>query len=287
MTAAKKLSPNPAQVSRILVYSNRKTDPTYFDASSEELEAGAYLALFAQLDEAWRCYDSLKDEEKPYGKREKGHPDGCMCNPCDAFRKDVASTPQREKLRLEHLALYKAAKKGVAEAARALLNARKDYEYEKFGFEFVESATSNYPPRVWGVTKPCHEAFIAENGIYMWTMHGRGETRALREMSHGLGYHGSGQEAALNYLTKEGPMKLDPKTRTEVDLGDEVWTFRDRADDWDEAEYMYRALCSEREYARTGIPILEAGPMKPGKVIRLTGQTCGGCRREMDRFTPK
>lgn len=291
MTAAKKLSPDPAQVKRILVYSNRKADPIYFDASTEELEAGAFLALFELLDESWQCYVNLKEEEKPYYKRPEGHVDGCLCNECKAFRKEDKEVPKREAERLEQFAFYTAAKKGEALAARRLLELRKDYEYEEFSFDFVKSATSCYPPRVWGVTKPCEEAFVSENGVYKWAVHGRIETPELRAASGNYGYRPTVKEA-LEYLTKTGPMKLDIKTKETVDLGDEVWKFRARGKDkegktWDDSEWMYRGLCSENEYAKTGIPILEQGSMKPGKVIRLTGQTCGGCRRDMERFNKR
>lgn len=292
MTAAKNLKPDVAHVTRILIYSNRKADPVYFDASTEELEAGAYLALFELLDESWRCYDALKEVEKPYHQRPWGHVDGCMCNECLAFRKENKDLPRREEERLEQFALYEAAKKGEAFAARKLLDGRKDYEYESFNFEFVGSRLDSYPPREWGVTKPCGEVWIAENGVYKWATHGRVSTRAQREKSHEYGYNGPGEKGALVRLVSGGVLKFDPKTKTEVDLGDEVWSFKSRGKDkngktWDDGEWMYRGLCSEREFAKTGIPILEQRSMKPGKVLHLTFQVCGSCKRDMERFNSK
>lgn len=288
MTAAKKLKPESA-FRRVLIYENRKTDPYYLDASTEELEAGAFLKLFEVLDESWQVYSSLKEAEKPYYKRPEGHVDGCLCDECKAFRKEEKALPNREQERLEQFDLYKKAKKGDALSARRLLEKRKDYEYEEFKFAQVESALASYPPREWGVTKPCEEAFVAENGVYMWSLHGRIATRELRADRQNYGFHGRSQKAALEYLTKDGPMKLDPKTKEIVDLGDEVWKFRPRGKDkegktWDDADWMYRGLGSDSRYAKEGLPLLEEGSMKPGKVIRLTGMICGGCRREMERF---
>ena len=273
---------------RVLKYSNRKVDDCFWDASTEDLEAGAYLALFEMLDESWQVYGSLKEKEEPYQKKPPEHPEGCMCEQCKAFRNETKAIPGREKERLEQLELYKKAKKGDALAARKLLSQRKDYEYESFSFVEVASATASYPPRLWGVTKPCGEVFLCENGLYKWGIHGRVETRELREKIHEFGYR-PGQKAALEYLTKGGTLHFDPKSKTQVDLGDEVWTFKPRSKDkegkvWDDGEWMYRALTSEAEYAKTGVPLLEQGTFKPGKVIRLTEQFCGGCRRDMRRF---
>lgn len=286
---AKKLKAEPGVVKRVLIYTNRKTDPAYFDASSEELEAGAYLSLFEMLDESWRCYESLKEEEKPYHKKPEGHPAGCMCEECKAFRREEEVIPGREKERLAHLELYKAAKKGDALAAKKLLTARKDYEYEEFRFGSVESRVASYPPREWGVTKPCGEVWIAENGVYKWGTHGRVSTRALREKRAEYGYNGPGEKGALERLVTGSVLHFDPKTKTVVDLGDEVWTFAPRGKTkegkvWDDGEWMYWGLGSDSEFKKTGIPILEQGSMKPGKVIHMTYQVCGGCKRDMERF---
>lgn len=284
MTAAKKLKPEPGTIRRVLVYENRKTDPYYLDASTEELEAGAYLKLFELLDESWQVYGALKEkEEKPYFKKPEGHPDGCMCETCVSYRKEEKAIPERERERLAQYELYKAAKKGDALAARKLLNQRKDYEYEEFKFVRVESALSSYPPREWGVTKPCGEVFVAENGVYKWALHGRIATRELREAVYDYGFKGS-QKEAIEYLTKGKILHFDPKTKTEVDLGDEVWKFRPRKEGQTDDDWMYRGLGGDSRDKKQGIPILEQGSMKPGKVLRLTEQVCGGCRRDMERF---
>lgn len=270
-------------VKRVLMYENRKISPCFWDASTEELEAGAFLALFKHLDEDWQVYSGLDQPEKPYRELSKGHPEGCMCEPCISFRKEQTALPDREKEREHQLKLYQRAKKGEAAAARALLKERQDYEYEKFTFVTVESTKSSYPPREWGVTKPCGEAYVAANGVYKWSLHGRIDSREKREARYEYGYAAT-QKEAIEYLTKGRILHFDAKSKTEVDLGDETWKFRERKEGQTDADWMYRGLGSESELAKTGIPILEAGSMKPGKVIKLTEQICGGCKRDMERF---
>lgn len=264
---------------RILVYENRKVDACYFDASTEQLEAGAYLALFKLLDESWQVYGDLKEPVSGWRKLPEGHPEGCMCEPCVGYRQEQAELPKREKLRAAEVALYKRAAAGEAAAARDLLERRKDGEYEEFRFAQVESHEASYPPRVWGVSKPCGEAFVAQNGVYRWGLHGR----LAKPTKHDYGYRPT-QKAAIEYLTKGRILRFDQKSRGEVDLGDEVWEFRPREAGWNDGEWMYRALCSEAEYAKTGIPILEQGSMRPGRVVHLVEHICSGCRRDMDRF---
>jgi hypothetical protein len=65
MTAAKN-NPEPGALRRVLVYENRKSgDPYLLDASTEELEAGAFLKLFEVLDDSWQVYGALKEATKP------------------------------------------------------------------------------------------------------------------------------------------------------------------------------------------------------------------------------
>lgn len=78
---------------KVLIYGNRKEDDTIYDASTPEKEAAAYLRVFKELDEYWQCYADLTAKWKP---------------------------------------VYDKAKAGDAEAAKRLMNARKDYEYEEF-----------------------------------------------------------------------------------------------------------------------------------------------------------
>jgi hypothetical protein len=86
---------------KILLYENRKCDPVAFDASTPELEKAAYLALFKLLDEDWEVYS---------------------CGDLNAIQQK----------------LYDKAKAGDVEAAKKLLTARRDYEYEMWQFVNVK-----------------------------------------------------------------------------------------------------------------------------------------------------
>lgn len=80
---------------KILIYENRKSDPTYWDASTPEKEEAALWCLFKLLDEEWECYEDLH-----------------------GF----------------HLDLYRKAKRGQFAALKQLLHVRKEYEYEHFSW---------------------------------------------------------------------------------------------------------------------------------------------------------
>lgn len=91
---------------RVLMYSNRKTDPVLWDVSTKKQEDAAYLALVQLLDEDWQVYDGLDDPP--------------------AWDEPDAPSKQAQ--------WYAAAKKGDALAARRLLMARRTYEYEHWHF---------------------------------------------------------------------------------------------------------------------------------------------------------
>jgi hypothetical protein len=80
---------------KVLIYGNRKQDNDIYDISTPEKESTAYLKLFHYLDEKWGVYCDL-----PANQKDK----------------------------------YTKAKAGNADAAKRLLNARRDYEYEEFSF---------------------------------------------------------------------------------------------------------------------------------------------------------
>jgi hypothetical protein len=80
---------------KVLIYGNRKQADDIYDISTPEKEAAAYLKLFQTLDKEWDVY-------------------------CDL--------PVNQKDR------YLKAKAGNASAAKSLLNARRDCEYEEFHF---------------------------------------------------------------------------------------------------------------------------------------------------------
>jgi hypothetical protein len=89
---------------KVLIYGNRKEDDTIYDASTPEKEAAAYLRVFKELDEYWQCYGDLTVKWKP---------------------------------------VYEKAKAGDAEAAKRLMNDRKNYEYEGFRLDEVVDPTVN------------------------------------------------------------------------------------------------------------------------------------------------
>ena len=87
---------------KILVYGNRKEPNRYYDISTPEKEAAAFLRLFYYLDEEWHVYCELTPEQKP---------------------------------------LYKKAKGGDSKAAKGLILSRQDYEYEEVHVEDVQDPT--------------------------------------------------------------------------------------------------------------------------------------------------
>lgn len=80
---------------KILLYSNRKCDPTWWDVSTPELEDSAFLALFKILDDEWQVYDEI-------------------------------SMPAMQKPALA------GARQGIAAAAKNLLRVRRWNEYENW-----------------------------------------------------------------------------------------------------------------------------------------------------------
>jgi len=266
-----------AQVRRILVYGNRKTDgDQYWDASTEELEAGAFLELFKLLDESWKVYSSLKDD--PYlPEFPKEHPEGCMCEPCKTARKYREEAPKEKANNLRMLELYKRAKKGEAIAAKALLTARKDDEYEEFRFAFVESATATYPKREWGVTKPCGTAYVHESGLTLWGNH----NRMTYSFSNGL-------KKAIERLTgKQGVLHYDLATKEEVTI-DKLWdlSFRPKKPEETDEDYVQWVMGCEPEDAKAALELFKKGNFVPGKVLKFHKQVCPSCKREMERFDP-
>lgn len=121
---------------KVLVYENRKTDgPLIWDASSPELERGAYLGLFNYLDEDWRVYSdlvNLQEPQRPSLTLEQigGLLEGRVKEEAIAEHRDYRSKVadfQRSQLQQK---LYERSKEGDANAAKKLLIARKTYEYE-------------------------------------------------------------------------------------------------------------------------------------------------------------
>ena len=95
---------------KVLMYSNRKSDPILWDASTKEKLDAAFLALFHYLDDDWDCYYDLKN--------------------------DINSDIQQH-------ALYDEARFGNAKAAFRLLSLRISYEYESWELVNVVDPTVN------------------------------------------------------------------------------------------------------------------------------------------------
>ena len=123
---------------KILIYGNRKQDTDMYDISTPEKEAAAYLKLFAYLDEHWNVYADLEDEVEELE----------VCEPCSknmhrlcerhcACETEVNcksnSRYEQDEVRVAkaHKRQYDLAKAGDAAAAKKLINARKENEYEE------------------------------------------------------------------------------------------------------------------------------------------------------------
>jgi hypothetical protein len=256
-----------------------------WDASTEELEAGAVLALFRHLDEEWQVYGELTEE--PYlAKFPENHPDGCMCEPCQYARETRKQAPVEKEANAQMLALYKRAKKGEAQAAKILLHERASREYEKYAFVSVESETSTYPKREWGVTKPCGVGYVHKTGLIRWGNHGR----LFYSLEPTL-------DLAVKRLTAEGGvLRYDISTREEV-LIEEPWAlvpFRARkvspATKTMETEEEYACAMlnvADPKNAAHAMKVLALGTIPAGeKVLKFTKQVCPSCAREMERFDP-
>lgn len=90
---------------KILVYTNRKVDDEFYDASTPEKENAAYLAVFKTLDEDWQAYEA-------------------------------------DELSSKHANWLKQARAGDAESAKRLLKDRRSYQYEHvYEAELVDATT--------------------------------------------------------------------------------------------------------------------------------------------------
>jgi len=265
-------------VKRVLVYENRKSSPAYWDVSTAELEAGAFLALFKHLDEDWQVYGELT-QEVSQSVFPKGHPEACFCGECGYAREEISRFAREVRERKEDRALYEKAKKGDADAARALCTSRRDHEYEEFKIEKVESAKSQYAPSKWGVTVACGEAFIDENHVSVWMKHGK--ITSVRLVS-------TAKEALERFTDKV--LKFDPK-RLEVTKPVTV-KFKAQGtqteNKWLERElgiYMEdKPTAKQLELREAGLAILRAGEYTLINPFGLSQFRCEGCRREQTRF---
>jgi hypothetical protein len=142
---------------KILIYSNRKCDPIYFDASTPEKEKKAYLALFKILDESWKCYSffDVKEEGERLAKREhelaeltsllssikeikSSTGEEVVQRRIESIKADITSLRNNVAGCNRHKDLAQKARKGDAKACKQLLNERRNYEYEEFKFADVQ-----------------------------------------------------------------------------------------------------------------------------------------------------
>ena len=278
----------PGAAKFVLRYSNRKEDACFWDASSEDLEAGAFLALFKHLDEDWRVYECLTEEEE-LPKPPAGHVAGCKCQQCDYVEKRKATFEGEKAENEEQLVWYKAAKKGDALSAKKLLTARKSGEYEEWRIERVYSKVAKYPEAVWGNTKPCSFVYVHESGLVRQSMHGRSGFYRLMPT----------EKAALKYAVDRNGG--DPNTKEviswEKEVGQQikvvklplVWdpagTYgRARKPEETEADFAVSVCCAEPEDVKLALEIVAKGPFTPEKVTKFTRQICSRCQQERDRF---
>jgi hypothetical protein len=106
----------------------------YYDASTPERLAAAYLHLFRFLDKL-ELYEHLKVPAM-YIVAPRDHPEGCQCYPCLDLPKKLKRREQGEAKRIQMHGWYCEARAGSARAAEMLLLARRDYRNEEI--EFVE-----------------------------------------------------------------------------------------------------------------------------------------------------
>jgi len=120
---------------KVLIYESRKTDgPIAWDASTPELENGAFLELFNLLDQDYGFYSDLQNlqmPEKPLTLKQIEKLPGVGLR--QIATRDRESYKEREKDygRSEYQKeLYDKIKSGDSDAARQLLEMRLEYEYE-------------------------------------------------------------------------------------------------------------------------------------------------------------
>ena len=129
---------------RVLIYENRKINPLIWNISSPELERGAFLDLFNYLDKNLGFYpdfESLQEPPKPSLTLEQISklPEGRTKK--EAFKEHEeykSGLTEFRELQLQKK-LYEQSKKGDANAAKKLLDHRKNYEYENWTINDVLS----------------------------------------------------------------------------------------------------------------------------------------------------
>lgn len=119
---------------KILIYGNRKTDPTIYDISTPEKENAAFLLLFKMLDEDWEVYSDIEKAEKfeickpcIHNLHDRCDEGNCICS-AESCKKQFRRA-ESERKKIESMVRWlKEARRGSAESARKLMNARKSYD---------------------------------------------------------------------------------------------------------------------------------------------------------------
>jgi|SRR5208282_5375482 len=130
---------------KILCYDGKHARE-YYDISTPEQEAAAYMRLFLEFDHYWQFYCELEELEprtacEPCLKDlhrhcEKGN---CVCA-ADSCKSQARAARQRGGREQEQKTLYDKAKAGDAAAARKLIELRKDGEYEVAEFIHINDS---------------------------------------------------------------------------------------------------------------------------------------------------
>lgn len=129
---------------RVLRYENRKSNPVIYDISTPEKCAAGYLRMFKILDEVWECYSDL--EEVPVycdactdGQHQYCRGSSCACKvtpTCKALNRGAVE--RHENNTLQHRLYTKAKEDGDWKAAKRLMDARRNYEYESVREDDIE-----------------------------------------------------------------------------------------------------------------------------------------------------
>jgi len=126
---------------KILKYTNRKIDDTYWDASTPEKETVALRCLFKELKYWNRDYADLKDnaiqeELKELEELEKQLKDGTIPAILKADVEQKVKYLRHKRNEIEDMKyqkqLYEKANQGDDKALKALLSIRQNYEYEEW-----------------------------------------------------------------------------------------------------------------------------------------------------------
>jgi hypothetical protein len=124
-------------MNKVLMYGNRKCDPTFWDVSSRSLEDKAFLELFEMLDEHWEVYSDLGEIEQPQlpsltQEQIDALPEGRVKQTALEEQKEYPERLREYKQAVRQKELYDKAKQGDTESLKSLMRRRKSHEYEQW-----------------------------------------------------------------------------------------------------------------------------------------------------------